>query len=388
MDLETIQFLLSPDGAQLLERAKSLEGTFLQRVTILRRDYPAQAASAALELLDLRKRAERKFSRASEMFFTRESLEQASDEVISAYRAERFPPDGQVLDLACGIGGDTISLAGRCFVRAVDNDPVRIAMAARNLEVYGLSSRVEFICDDVSNIPLEADAAFLDPSRRPGQRRVTSLSEVSPPLEFIRNLIAAVPDCAVKLSPATDDSELESLGGEIEFLSEGGECKEALVWFGGFKTADRRATILPGRATLVESTVQPVNIGRPGKFLYEPDPCMIRAHFVEQVANIIGAWQMDARIAYLSSDSLIHTPCATAYQVLDTLPFNLKSINRRLRELGAGKIIVKKRGVPFDPLEIERKLRLEGNREFILVLTRISDKPHAVICVPASQSCV
>jgi hypothetical protein len=55
-------------------------------------------------------------------------------------------------------------------------------------------------------------------------------------------------------------------------------------------------------------------------------------------------------------------------------------VNRRLRELDAGKIIVKKRGVPFEPEEIERKMKLSGSRELILVLTRIKGKAWALIC--------
>ena len=110
MDLETLHFLISPDGEKLLKLTQSLEGTLLQKLTVLRKQYPAQVASAAIELIDLRKRATAKFSRAIEMFFIREALEQASGEVISTYRAERYEKDSQVLDLACGIGGDTIAL--------------------------------------------------------------------------------------------------------------------------------------------------------------------------------------------------------------------------------------------------------------------------------------
>ena len=387
MDLETVEYLLSLDGAQILEEAKALEGSFLTRLTVLRKKYPAPIASAALELLELRKRAQKKFTRASEMFFTREALEQASSEIISTYRAERFAKDSRILDLACGIGGDTIGLARRCIVTAVDLDPVRLAMAGRNLEVYGLADRVEFVCADVTQIALHADAAFLDPSRRSDGRRIIKLAQLSPPLEFIRRLAESIPNSAVKLSPATDYQELEALDGEIEFISQSGECKEALVWLGGFKTASRRATILPGRHSLEYQPVPEIPVSLPGKYLYEPDPCLIRAHLVENLAHQIGAWKIDPQIAYLSSDEPIKTPFADAYQVLDVFPFNLRAIQKRLRELDAGKVVVKKRGVPFEPIEIERRLKVQGRRELILILTRISEKPHGLICIPAGFRC-
>ena len=383
MDLRAVEFLLSPEGEKLLEEARSRQGSFLTRLTTLRKRYPADMASGALELLELRERAARKFSRADCMFFTPEALEQSSGEIISTYRAGRFRQDSRALDLACGIGGDTIGLATRSFVTAVDRDPVRIAMARRNLEVYRLADRVTFVCADVTEIPLDADAAFLDPSRREQGRRVVSLSQVSPSIDFIHRLVDAIPDTAIKLSPATDYDELESLGGEIEFISKSGECKEALVWFGSFKTAVRRATVLPNTDSIVYEVVNQVPVTVPQTYLYEPEPCVIRAHLVEQLAVRIGATKIDERIAYLTSDRLMETPFADSYQVLDSMPFNLKEINRRLRDMDAGRVIVKKRGVPYDPQVIERKLKLAGSRELILILTRVADKPYAFICTLA-----
>ncbi|MHB1001761.1 MAG: class I SAM-dependent methyltransferase [Armatimonadota bacterium] len=380
MDIETLNYLLSSDGEQLIEIAKAMDGSFLSKVTMLRKHYPASVATAALELIDLRKRATRKFTRADRMFFTKEALEQSSGETISRYRAERYPEGCRVLDLACGIGGDTIGLAGRCTVTAVDIDPVRIAMAKRNIEVYGLSDKVEFICDDVTKIPLNADAAFLDPSRRSNGRRVTSLTQITPSIDFIKTLVESIPDCAVKLSPATDDSELESLNAEIEFISESGECKEALAWFGNLKHTAKSAVVLPQKAQMVWNPASHADVALPGRYIIEPEPCIIRGHMVDQLAEQIGAWKIDPRIAYLSADSMIDTPFADGYSIIDSLPFNIKEINNHLRILNAGRVIIKKRGVPFEPIEIERKLKLSGKDEVILFMTRVNNKPWAFIC--------
>jgi hypothetical protein len=383
-DLESVRYLLIPDGENLLREAERLEGSFLQRVTTLRKSYPPDLSNTALELLDLRKRASKKFSRAGEMFFTREALEQSSGEKISAYRAKRFAPDSQVLDLACGIGGDAIGLAARCLITAIDIDPVRIAMAERNLAVYGLADRVRFLCADVTEIPLDADAAFIDPSRRREGKRTVSLHEMSPSLDFILHLRKQIPNCAVKLSPASDDEELESLGAEIEFISESGECKEAVAWFGEFKTCEKRATVLPEEISLTGGG-EKVRVVPPAGYLYEPDPCVIRAHMVDLVADRIGAGRLDERIAYLTGNDFVETPLADGYEILDSLPFNIKSVKARLRDLGAGKVIVKKRGVPFDPIEVAHSLKLGGKREFVLVLTRIGGKVWALICTPCRK---
>lgn len=386
MDLQSLQFLLSDAGDVLIAEASSLQGSFLKNVTTLRKSYSPELSSAVLELLELRKRAAKKFSRASEMFFTREALEQSTGESVSFHHAERFQPGSRVLDLACGIGGDAISLARRCRVTAVDIDPVRIAMAERNLSVYGLSHKVEFICADATAIDLDADAVFIDPSRRSEGRRTVSLKEMSPDISFILSLQERIPNCAVKLSPASDDAELDSLDAEIEFISDCGECKEAVAWFGGLKTCKKRATILPANASLISDDSEPSAVIAPCRYLYEPDPAIIRAHLIDQVAREIGGGKLDEHIAYLTSENLLQTSLADAYEILESLPFNIKVVKTRLREMGAGRVVVKKRGVPFDPIEVQRKLRLPGDKEFVLVLTRIRDKSWSLICLPSRNT--
>jgi SAM-dependent methyltransferase len=382
MDIETVDYLLSPEGATLLAAASSLSGSLLQRLTTLRKHYPAHLANAAVETLELRKRAEKKFSRAHQMFFTREALEQSSGEVISGYRAERYAEGSCVLDIACGIGGDTISLAQRCRVIAVDSDPVRIKMAEHNASVYGVSDNVRFICANAEDIDISADAAFIDPSRRVGGRRTINLSEISPSAEFIHRLHDAIPNTGVKLSPMMNDDDLRSLGGGMEFISQSGECKEAVVWYGSLCHASLSATVLPIRATICHADDVEAPIREPGRFIYEPEPCIIRAHLVDELAVNLGAWKLDASIAYLSSDERVDSPFWRGYKVEDFLPFNVKHLSRRLRELGIGRVIVKKRGVPFEPAEMEKRFKGPGEREAVLILTRIGDRHWAFICAP------
>ncbi|MHB1459626.1 MAG: THUMP-like domain-containing protein [Armatimonadota bacterium] len=347
---------------------------------MLRKHFPSDGVNAALDLIDLRKRAAKKFRLANEMFFTRESLEQASGEVISSYRAERFEAGSSVLDLACGIGGDTISLARRCHVTAVDYDPVRLGMAKRNIEVYGLSDRVEFVQADVTTIPLVADAVFLDPSRRINGRRIKSLADMSPSLDFIHELVTHVPNVVVKLSPATNDDELTSLNTEIEFISESGECKEAVVWFGGFSRNDVSAVILPQRAVIRRKSTIPAPVKECGQYLYEPDPAVIRSHTVDYLASQIDAWRLSASIPYLSSDSYIETPFASCYEILYEDIFNIKDVNKYIRDNRIGRAIIKKRGVPFEPEDIAKKLKFHGTKEITFIFTTISDRIWVFAC--------
>src|SRR5207249_1266364 len=101
------QAILTPDGQAALAVAAALEpteATFLKAFEKLRGRHPPPLAKAALETVLLREKARAKFALADRMYFTREALEQASGQAVSAYRAGRFAPCNFVLDLCCGVG--------------------------------------------------------------------------------------------------------------------------------------------------------------------------------------------------------------------------------------------------------------------------------------------
>jgi len=383
--LETLDFLLSERGAAVLEALKPddlHDRAVLGTLTRLRRSCSPQEAAAAVALARLRLRARAKFPRAAEMFFTEEALQQASGETISRYRARRYAAFDRVADLGCGIGGDTIGLATAGHeVIAVDRDLLRARLARANARVLGLGERVHIVCADLRQQWWGTSAAFVDPSRRVGGRRVFSIYEMEPPLPDILALRDRTPHMGVKVHPGVDDLGLPS-DCEVEFISEGGTCKEAVLWFGDLSTGvPRRATLLPGEHTLAWEPVEPVPVGPPGAYLYEPDPAVIRAHVVEHLAWRIGARKLDEEIAYLTGDRAIQTPFARCYPVWEALPFNLKELNRRLRALGVGSVVVKKRGSAVDPEAFRRRLKtVPGGRSAVVVLTQAAGRPIMLIC--------
>ncbi|XP_058878157.1 trimethylguanosine synthase isoform X2 [Acipenser ruthenus] len=71
-----------------------------------------------------------------------------------------------IIDAFCGVGGNSIqfALAGKKVI-AIDIDPVRIALAQNNAEVYGVAGQIEFIQGDFMLLAsdLKADVVFLSP---------------------------------------------------------------------------------------------------------------------------------------------------------------------------------------------------------------------------------
>jgi len=387
MTLDDWAWLRGDDGqallAHLAERA-IVEADLIGHLTRLGKRYGQSRAAAAVETAWLRQKARAKFERAGDMYFVREALEQASGEVVARHKAQRFRRCRRVADLGCGIGGDTIALGEVAPVLAVERDELRLRMAAANAAAYGVAGQLEAVCADWTRLDLAGqEALYLDPSRRAGDKRAFSIHEYEPPLSILPALARLAPAVAAKIAPGVRYDELVRLGveAEWEFISHEGECKEAVLWCGDLKTCGRRATLLPGGHTLTDQALaEPIAVGKPGSYLYEPDGAVIRAHLVEQLAAAEGLHKIHPEIAYLSGDRLVETPFARAYRVEEAHPFHLKRLKERLRQLDVGRLVVKKRGFPVDPEAFRKQLKLDGSQAKVLILTRVEDRPTMLIC--------
>jgi hypothetical protein len=180
---------------------------------------------------------------------------------------------------------------------------------------------------------------------------------------------------------------MEALNGydaEVEFISLKGELKEAALWFGPLKSAQRRATLLPGPHTLVGSPddAQQAPGVNPLTYLYEPDPAILRAGLVQDLAHLLDAAQLDPDIAYLTAEKRIPTPFARVWEIEAWFPFQLKRLRSYLRVRGVGKVTVKKRGSPLQPEALIRDLRLQGESERVVFLTHLNGRPIVVVGYP------
>jgi SAM-dependent methyltransferase len=399
VEASTLQFLLSPGGQEALQQAARLEpreADFLRHFSALSRDYPVELARAALEVAILRREAAVKFPAADRMYFTRPALEQATSFEIAAYRSRRFAGYERLLDLGCSIGGDTIALAALAPATGVDLDPVRLGMARANLAALGLGDRADFIrADLVSPLPFSHTGntgLFFDPARRSGEQRLFSVRDYQPPLSVLEGWLPRYPATGVKSSPGVRLEELRPYDAEIEFISLKGELKEAALWFGPLRTARRRATLLP-EAHSLHAQDDPrdgqifLPLSPPRRFLYEPDPAILRAGLVQTLGEQIDAAQLDPDIAYLTADRQVETPFARSWQVEAWFPFGVKRLRAELRQRGVTKLVVKKRGSPLQPEALIREMRLKPSQESERVeravfLTHLRGQPVIILCLP------
>ncbi len=387
IDAATFDTLLSPLGQRILADATALaptDSTLLSCVNRLRKSYPTDLAAAAIETVILRAKAAAKFTRADRMYFTREALEVASGEVVSRYRAERFKRFETVADLGCGIGGDSIGLtAAGVKVIAVDRDDARVRMTAANLDAHDAGTQARVQQSDLLTDPLpDTPAAFADPGRRADGRRFLSVRDyLPPPAELLTRLPPGHP-VGFKLAPGVPLDELATFGGEAEFISVGGELKECVLWLGGLRTAERRATLLnhAGPPHSLASDSRPIYLEpQPiAAFLYDPDPAVTRSGLTRLLAEQLDATLVDAVVQLLTRDTHQPTPFATAYRVDAVVPADEKKVIAAVRSLDVGRVTPVNRGWPGE-LPPTRRWKLSGSGHRFVLFTRELGKPVVVI---------
>lgn len=401
LDSHLFNLLVSPLGQDALAQIVALDPTPAESLSVskkLRKGFPPEIVAAALTLHDLRRHACSKFDRTAEMYFTREGLEQSTSERIAVWRAKRYAGMKVVADLCCGIGGDLIALAqlpGLERLIAADLDPDHLAMAIANAHIHAPELAIDGRWEDVRTVDLTGiDGLFIDPARR-NERGRTLDGGSEPPLDWVFGLDARVPAIGVKTAPGIPHDVMPD-GWELETVAIGHDLKEAALWSPVLATAWRRATIVTehgvetmssDRSESLQPRPEPIEPAI-GMWLHDPNPAVTRAGLVQQLANDIGGSQIDEQIAFLLTSDRAPSPFTRSLPIIASAPWNEKHLRQLLRDLDAGAMDIRRRGLAGDVDAIGKRLRQKGSRPVMLAMTRHLDKPWAIICddVPAERS--
>lgn len=336
-----------------------------------------------------------KFPRASKMKFTRDGLAMATGKAVAEYRTWKIRKQlGSVrkaLDACAGIGGDTIAMALRWPVVSVEIDPDIFDVFKHNIEVYGLQDKVEVVQGDITKLVSEEgfksrlgelDIIFFDPSRRGEGGRTVKTEEYIPPLSFTKELLKLCPNLCVKISPGTDLDRIK-YDCDIEVISNRGEVKEVVLWFGKLKVDQEKKTVLatklPEKVTM-ERTTPKIEVTQVMKYLFEPDPAYIKARLIDTLAQHYELTQIHPKIAYLTGDEWLRTPLLKTYEVMRVTGTEPAEVNAALEELEIGRVDFKARGMSVDMRKIHEKIRGRGRRRGLVVFTVVGKNNAAIIC--------
>lgn len=386
------EWLASPDGERLIgdvrQRLDAGEPV-LKLSETLRKAHDAARVALALTQVELRHAATSKFANADRLLFTRDGLEQATSDRIAAHRATRYIPFASIVDLCCGIGGDLMSLAtlpGERAITAVDLDPVHLLLATCNARAVAPARQVIPLLADVRDVPIGPDdAVFIDPARRDTRGRMGGFAS-EPPLDWSISLADRTAGVGIKAAPGIPHALVPD-GWELETIAVGNDLKEAVLWSQTLVTAPRSATVITeeGVHRLLPVSGNPVPIIEPaeGQWLLDPNPAVTRAGLVEDLARTVNAAKIDDEIGFLVADHAVDSPFARSLHITGSMPWHEKQLKRVLREMDAGPVDIRRRGLAGDVTAITKRLRGTGNRRVTVAMTRHLDQPWAIICDPA-----
>jgi hypothetical protein len=390
LDAAAVAWLLTPEGTRATEVARDALASGVSTLTMverLRKEHAPEHARAALALLEGRASAAGKFEDADRLYFDRESAEQATSALVARHTARRFRTATRVVDLGCGAGADTLAIAEFAPVFAVDRDPGRVALTAANAAVRRLAGRVETTEGDASDtglvLPSDIDAVWLDPARRDESGRRLDPEAWSPPLSRAITIASRFRMAGIKVAPGIEHDVVPAAA-EVEFISLDGRLVEAVIWLGEAVTTPRRTTALPSGVTIEgEPDNGGTPLGMPGAFLYDLDPGVGRASLVDVLAPELDAWLMESGIAYLTGDTAQESPFARRFRILAAIRFSERRVMDVLRDAGAGRVDVMRRGSPVETNALEVRLNREltgEGRALTVALTRVDGQHTAIVC--------
>ena len=303
------------------------------------------------------------------MLFDPEGLEMSTHAAVAAYHASLFPPGAAVHDLTAGIGADLIALARRGPAIGFEIDEGRAELARHNLMANGVEAEVHALSFPPGGLGGGGEPKYLyaDPARRSAGRRFTDPSEFQPnPIEIIKQFA----ECqlgVIKLSPMLPDDFLDSLTARLEFVSFGGECREALAIFGKQAKSGRVAVQVESGVGLEADDLYLEETLEPGPYLYEADPAAIRAHALGNLCEQFNLKALSDSNGYLTGAKEIRSPWLAGFRVLESGRFDAKALKKRLAELDAATPVLKQRGTKLDLQKLQKQMILKGklNREVV-----------------------
>jgi hypothetical protein len=385
----------------------------------LRKTSDAALVAAAFELVAARRRARAKFAAAETLWCDVAGVEQASDELVAAWKAARVAaavgpgaaavgpgaaavgrgaaavgrgaaavgPGAAVLDLCSGIGGDAMALsAAGLAVTAVDRDARRAWMTARN-------ARCHTLVDDVEAIDLAGAVLHVDPARREERSgvRAWSIDDYQPGRDWILRAIQESRAAAIKLSPAADRRSFPVEKLEWEFVEVDGTLVQAIIWAGEFATTPgiARATVLrsgcapctlSGLGDDMQARALPVDSSpAPGAWINEPCAALERARLLTSAVGSVAAWEIGGGVGLLLSEEPLRAPWFESFVVIGTCEAKQDAILRVIASAGLKARSVRVRGQAADADRLTRDLGCHPSGTAVVFLWREQAKPRALV---------
>lgn len=318
------------------------------------------------------------------------SIEQSSSQKTAEWKSQHYSGNF-CLDLTGGMGVDSYYLSHFFSeISYVENNEGLFkitchnhqALKAKNILHYH-SSAEDFIQQSSENF----DLIYADPSRRSSKRRVFSLEHYEPNLiphlGFIHSRTKRV---LIKTSPfldITDAMNKLEIVSRIIILVVENECKELLfeltVDGGGSKVEIFNLDSDEPNFSFnlkKESEIE-IEFSTPLKYMYEPNPGVLKAGGFKSVALDFGVKKLAVNSHLYTSEQLQDFP-GRRFELVDVLPVDAKVVSEKL---SGNKANLSIRNFPGSVDELKKKLKIkDGGEDYLFATTLTNGDKKLLLC--------
>jgi hypothetical protein len=325
------------------------------------------------------------------------NLEQTSSEITANYKSNLIKGD-LLIDLTGGFGIDDYYFS-RNFKKVIHceiNEELS-NLAAHNFEVLGTDNIETHIGDGLQllkELDEKADWIYLDPARRDDYGgKVFLLEQCTPNVpENLKLLFQKSDNILIKSSPLLDlsagISELRKVV-EIHIVSVNNEVKE-LLWVLNrnisieikIKTVNINKTETQYFESSFEKDVPILNYCKPLKYLYEPNPAIMKSKLFAALAEETNTHKLQSNSHLFTSQTLMPFP-GRSFEIMEVVPYNKKALKRSLKLKKAN---ITTRNFPKSVSELRKELKIEdGGNDYLFFTTDLSNEKIVVVCRKVSN---
>ena len=320
------------------------------------------------------------------------SIEQSSSEITAQYKANLFAGNS-ALDLTGGFGVDSYYLAKKfdkfCYVEK-NKGLAQIAqhnftcLQQHNIEVKTLSAE-----DFISRNKQKFDLIYLDPDRRPREKRVTGFKESKPEiLSLLPELQQITANILVKTSPMMDITlainELHFVKTVIVLAVEN-EVRELLFWLGRQKEEVKIRCVNLGREgehvleyNVAKEQDEFSNYGQLSKYLYEPNAAIMKAGAHTLLSKKFGLNKLHPNTHLYTADNFIKDFPGRKFHVMGEESYNRRKVSVLLNSSNAN---ISVRNFPDTPEQVKKKLGLkDGGQQYVFGYRNLNNDLRIAVC--------
>lgn len=375
---------------------KEHEGDDLHHLMLQKEKYAHLPLRDIVEQISARIKAEKKlptwYKTSGILYPSNVSIEQSSSEITAKYKASLFWGNSAV-DLTGGFGVDTYYLAKKfeyfCYVEKNEG----LAQITRHnftcLQQQNIKTLALAAEDFLSTNKETYDLVFIDPDRRPEDKRVTGFKESKPNLQnLLPDLHKMSSNILVKASPMLDITlgmnELSQVKMVI-ILAVANEVKEVLFWL---SRPDGEAKIRCVNIERKSEQVLEYNIneeqqefcsyGKVSKYLYEPNAAIMKAGAYNLLCKKFRLKKISPNTHLYTSETLVSDFPGRKFTVIGNESYNKRKVSALLNSSRAN---ISVRNFPDTPEQVKKKLGLkDGGNQYLFGYRNENNDLRIAIC--------